>query len=230
VPGVAGHAALSAATNPVLRVASLIDRIAALEVEENEHQAFRLLCHTVAELTGGREDDPDNLLQPLGAFGQMALRGRRTAFVPTQVGAGKAPNYNVIPGEATLGVDCRYLPGGRRRALEALESVLDSDMTYELPATTLEAEAPADGPLVAAVLAATGSVDEECRGVLPYIMPAGTDAAALHPLGIRCYGFTPLVLPEGFDYPAMFHAVDERVPIDALRRGFEILERLVLDY
>jgi acetylornithine deacetylase/succinyl-diaminopimelate desuccinylase-like protein len=108
--------------------------------------------------------------------------------------------------------------------------VLDEDMTYEMPATTLEAEAPLDGPLLDAALNAIKQHDPECRALLPYVMPAGTDAAALNTLGIKCYGFTPLPLPDGFDYPAMFHAVDERVPVDSLRRGKEILETLLLDY
>jgi acetylornithine deacetylase/succinyl-diaminopimelate desuccinylase-like protein len=160
----------------------------------------------------------------------MALMAERTAFVPTQVLAGRPPNYNVVPGSAELGVDCRYLPGGRERALKALQAALDPDMTYELPATTLEAEAPYEGPLLDAALDALKRHDPKCRALLPYVMPAGTDAAAFHTLGINCYGFTPLPLPEGFDYPAMFHAVDERVPVDSLRRGQEILETLVLEY
>lgn len=230
IPGVSGHAAFSKLPNPVRRLGPLIERINRLRVEEERHEAFGLLCRTVAELTGGPEDDPEALLEPLGTFGRMALMGRRTEFVPTQVLAGRAPSYNVIPPVAELGVDCRYLPGGRERAQRALESVLEPDMTYELPATTLEAEAPAHGPLVAAALKAIQAYDAECRGLLPYVMPAGTDAAALHTLGINCYGFTPLALPDRFDYPAMFHAVDERVPVEALRRGKQMLETLVVDY
>ena len=230
VPGVAGHAALSDATNPVRRLGSLIERVGGIQVEEEPHEAFRQLCLRVADLTGGPEHNPERLLEPLGAFGRMALMGRRTTFVPTQTLAGRAPNYNVVPAVAELGVDCRYLPGGRERALRALESVLDPDMSYEMPANTLEAEAPVEGPLVDAALAAISEHDADCRGLLPYVMPAGTDAAALHTLGIRCYGFSPLPLPDGFDYPAMFHAVDERVPVESLRQGKEILETLVAAY
>lgn len=230
VPGVAGHAALSNASNPVRRLGPLIERIGALRVDEQAHPAFSELCRQVAELTAASTADPGKLLEPLGAFGRMALMAERTSFVPTQVLAGRAPNYNVVPGIAELGVDCRYLPGGRERALKALESVLDADMTYSMPATTLEAEAPFGGALLEAALSALKQHDAECRALLPYVMPAGTDAAALHTLGINCYGFTPLPLPDGFDYPAMFHAVDERVPVETLRRGKEILETLVLSY
>jgi hypothetical protein len=47
-------------------------------------------------------------------------------------------------------------------------------------------------------------------------------------LGIRGYGFSPLRLPADLDFPAMFHGVDERVPVDALRvRGAQALDRFL---
>ncbi len=56
-------------------------------------------------------------------------------------------------------------------------------------------------------------------------MSGGTDAKAFHELGIVTYGFAPLALPEGFDYNAMFHGVDERVPVSALEFGVSVLDR-----
>ena len=34
---------------------------------------------------------------------------------------------------------------------------------------------------------------------------------------MRCFGFSPLRLPADLDFAAMFHGIDERVPIDGLR-------------
>jgi hypothetical protein len=47
------------------------------------------------------------------------------------------------------------------------------------------------------------------------------------PLGIACYGFTPLALPPGYEHSAMFHGVDERVPVSALRFGVRFMGRLL---
>ena len=55
--------------------------------------------------------------------------------------------------------------------------------------------------------------------VLPYLMSGGTDNKALAKLGITGYGFAPLQLPPDLDFPAMFHGVDERVPLSALAFG-----------
>ena len=46
-------------------------------------------------------------------------------------------------------------------------------------------------------------------------------------LGIRCFGFTPLRLPPDLDFSGMFHGIDERVPVDALRFGTRVLDRFL---
>jgi acetylornithine deacetylase/succinyl-diaminopimelate desuccinylase-like protein len=53
--------------------------------------------------------------------------------------------------------------------------------------------------------------------VLPYMLSAGTDAKSFQQLSIRHFGFAPLRLPPDLDFTALFHGVDERVPVDGLR-------------
>lgn len=75
-----------------------------------------------------------------------------------------------------------------------------------------------DGDLVDAMNAALLAADPGARTV-PYMMSGGTDAKAFSRLGIRCFGFAPLRLPPDLDFAALFHGVDERVPVDALQFG-----------
>ena len=63
--------------------------------------------------------------------------------------------------------------------------------------------------------------------VVPYCLSAGTDAKWFSKLGIRCFGFSPLRLPPELDFSGMFHGVDERVPLDGLRFGVRVLDRLL---
>jgi acetylornithine deacetylase/succinyl-diaminopimelate desuccinylase-like protein len=37
----------------------------------------------------------------------------------------------------------------------------------------------------------------------------------------------PLRLPDDFDFTALFHGVDERVPIESLEFGVRVLDRLL---
>ena len=76
--------------------------------------------------------------------------------------------------------------------------------------------------IYAAIYAALLALDPDARTV-PYMLSGGTDAKAFARLGIRCFGFTPLRLPPDLDFTSLFHGVDERVPVDALRFGTEVL-------
>jgi acetylornithine deacetylase/succinyl-diaminopimelate desuccinylase-like protein len=59
------------------------------------------------------------------------------------------------------------------------------------------------------------------------MLSGGTDAKSFHRLGMRCFGFSPLRLPPGHDFVAMFHGVDERVPVEALEFGVRVLDRFL---
>jgi acetylornithine deacetylase/succinyl-diaminopimelate desuccinylase-like protein len=83
-----------------------------------------------------------------------------------------------------------------------------------------------DGALVDAMAAAVGAEDPGAR-LLPYMLPAATDAKSFARLGIRHFGFTPLRLPPELDFTALFHGVDERVPVDALEFGTRVLARFL---
>ena len=63
--------------------------------------------------------------------------------------------------------------------------------------------------------------------VAPYLMSGGTDAKHFNKLGLRSYGFAPLRLPADLDFTALFHGVDERVPIDALEFGARVFDRFL---
>ena len=54
-------------------------------------------------------------------------------------------------------------------------------------------------------------------------MSGGTDNKALSDLGIVGYGFSPVRLPEDLDFFALFHGIDERVPVDGVKFGVKVL-------
>jgi acetylornithine deacetylase/succinyl-diaminopimelate desuccinylase-like protein len=83
-----------------------------------------------------------------------------------------------------------------------------------------------DGPLVDAMAAALRAEDNGARPV-PYMLSGGTDAKAFMKLGMRCFGFSPLRLPADLNFAALFHGVDERVPIEGLKFGVRVLDRFL---
>ena len=85
---------------------------------------------------------------------------------------------------------------------------------------------PADAGIVEVIREAVRDVDPEAM-VVPYLLPASTDNKHLARLGISGYGFVPLRVPDHFDVFGHFHAVDERVPVDALHFGADVLARVL---
>jgi acetylornithine deacetylase/succinyl-diaminopimelate desuccinylase-like protein len=76
------------------------------------------------------------------------------------------------------------------------------------------------------MVAALQAEDPGSRAV-PYCLSGGTDNKSFSLLGIRGFGFAPLRLPAELDFSGMFHGVDERVPLDALRFGVRVLDRFI---
>ncbi len=58
-------------------------------------------------------------------------------------------------------------------------------------------------------------------------MGGGTDAESFHRIGIKSFPFAPLLLTPDLDYFGMFHGVGERVPVEGLGFGTQILDRFL---
>jgi acetylornithine deacetylase/succinyl-diaminopimelate desuccinylase-like protein len=100
------------------------------------------------------------------------------------------------------------------------------DIQIETLTRDIALEVDFTGPLVDAMCAAIISQDPEGIPV-PYLMSGGTDNKALSELGIIGYGFSPLRLPADLDFMALFHGVDERVPIESLHFGVRALDNFL---
>src|SRR5262249_11201293 len=125
---------------------------------------------------------------------------------------------NVVPGEASALVDVRVLPGQRDAVLARIREIAGPAVTIEIEDEVNAVETAFDAPVVDAMRSSIARYLPEAR-IVPYLLPAGTDNAMLAKLGIQGFGFVPLLLPADFDFPAMFHGVDERVPLSALVFG-----------
>jgi len=90
-------------------------------------------------------------------------------------------------------------------------------------------EAPAEGPLYESLAAAIRAHDPEGIPV-PMLVPFATDAKHLARLGVPTYGFSPLRQAAGERYLERWHAVDERVGLEALRWGLPVLYDAVLGF
>jgi acetylornithine deacetylase/succinyl-diaminopimelate desuccinylase-like protein len=212
--GTAGHGAKPNADNAVTKLARAITRIGDYQWPVRLIPTVRAAIDAIAEAL----DTPEDLDNPL-------VKGTiRNSTNPTMLSAGY--KVNVIPGAAVAYVDGRVLPGYADEFEQTLDELTGPDVSWEYAHREVPLEAPLDAPIVTAMTGALLAEDPDAH-VVPYCMTGGTDGKQFARLGMACYGFTPLVLPEGYDYYAMFHGVDERIPVSALESSVRIVDRFL---
>ncbi|MDT5036604.1 MAG: hypothetical protein QOE03_1789 [Micromonosporaceae bacterium] len=169
-------------------------------------------------------DDPELAIAKLGPIAAIIGATVRNTANPTRLDAGY--KENVIPSRAVATVDCRTLPGQSAVFEAQLRAVIGPDIEIEYIERQPPLETTFDGALVEAMAAALRAEDPGARAV-PYMLSGGTDAKAFAKLGIRCFGFSPLRLPPDLNFSALFHGIDERVPVEGLQFGVRVLDRFL---
>src|SRR6478736_4073483 len=224
--GRAGHGSMINRENAVTSLAGAVARIGAYDWPVRLTPAMRTLLASIGELAG-TEATPENaeaLVEEFGGAARMMGAVIRNTCNPTMLGAGY--KVNVIPTEATAHIDGRFLPGFEDEFFATLAALVGEDIDIDHISHQQPWETPYDGDLVDAMTRSILAEDEEAI-VAPYLMSGGTDAKHFRRLGLRSYGFAPLRLPADLDFTALFHGVDERVPVDALTFGARVFDRFL---
>ncbi|HKH08477.1 MAG TPA: peptidase dimerization domain-containing protein, partial [Agromyces sp.] len=227
--GVAAHGSRLVRDNAITKLAEAVATLGRTEWPIRLTDTTRELLGEIAGVLGvdPEQVSPDELALATGSASGFITATLRTTSNPTLLEAGY--KHNVIPDHAEALIDIRTLPGEEDAVLAEVQALIGDDIEIEVVHRDVGLESPTSGTLVDAVKRSLGTHDPGVP-VFPYLLSGGTDNKALSRLGIAGYGFAPLRLPEGLDFPAMFHGVDERVPLDALVFGRQVLRDLLLDY
>ncbi len=224
--GTAGHGSMVNKENAVTALAQAVSRIGSHQWPIRITQTLRLFLSTVARTLGKEFDEknPAPIVAELGSMARMIGATTQNTANPTMLEAGY--KENVIPQHARAVIDGRFLPGYEEEFLETIRELAGSDITVKPIIHDVALELPFTGELVDAMCAAIKDCDPEGIPV-PYVMSGGTDNKGLSKLGIAGYGFSPLKLPPELDFMALFHGINERVPVSAIHFGVEALDRFL---
>lgn len=151
---------------------------------------------------------------------------RNTASV-TMLAAGS--KINVIPGEATAWVDGRLAPGQTQESFAAeLREFIGAEVEIEVDQYTPPLEADADTELFRTIQAVMSEREPDAP-VLPYLMPAGTDAKHIVPRrpATQIYGFMPHRQQAGEEEMNLIHGHDERTAVEELLFATRVLYEVV---
>ena len=224
--GRAGHGSMMNDENALTALTEAVAKIGRHSWPQRYTKVVKELFKKIAEATGRPYDENDlrPLLKEIGPTARMIGATLQNTANPTMLEAGY--KANVIPGTATAVVDGRFLPGYEEELNSTIRNLIGPDIAIETISRDIALEVDFEGDLVESMCQAIKKFDPEGIPV-PYLMSGGTDNKALSELGIVGYGFSPLRLPEDLDFMALFHGVDERVPISGLEFGVNVLENFL---
>ena len=227
--GTAAHGSRVMHDNAITKLATAVATLGRHEWPITLTDTTTALVAELARILGEdpQKIGPDELVIATGTAAGFIRGSLRTTTNPTLLNAGY--KHNVIPDYAEALIDIRTLPGEEEQVLSEVRALVGDDIEVVVMHQDVGLENEFGGPLVDAM---TRMLDRHDPGapVLPYLLGGGTDNKALSLLGITGYGFAPLKLTPELDFPAMFHGVDERVPLDALVFGRRVLGDLLLEY
>ncbi|MGK2879738.1 MAG: M20/M25/M40 family metallo-hydrolase [Mycobacterium sp.] len=226
--GRAGHGSFVHDDSAIVKLTAAVSRLGAHRFPLVLTEPVAQFLTAVAEEAGHAFDpesaDLEGTINKLGTISRIIGATLRDSANATMLNAGY--KANVIPAVAEAVFDCRVLPGRQAAFEREVDEIIGPDIAREWITELPSYETTFDGDLVDQMTASLLTVDPYARAV-PYLLSAGTDAKHFARLGIRCFGFIPLKLPPELDFTALFHGVDERVPVDSLLFGAEVLDHFL---
>jgi acetylornithine deacetylase/succinyl-diaminopimelate desuccinylase-like protein len=242
VRGKPGHGAQPHGDNAVAHLAQVVERVAHRRLPMHITPTAAAFVRGIAQAVGGSQGVTLSALLHRAthdwALGQLIAHDEKRAqtlismfyntATPTQMSAGHAPN--VIPSTAEAVLDGRLLPGFDKESfLAELRPLLGEGVEVEVMGYGGPLEMPVDTPLFAAMAAGLRRHDPDAI-VLPYLLAGATNAKFAARLGIKTYGFSPFRLAPGEPFNELIHGHDERVSVQALAFGVQVLYEVVRDF
>ncbi len=225
--GRAGHGSMRNAENAVTELAKAVCAIGQHRWPERIHPSHQAFIDTIEELLDVKitYDNAEETLARLGSISRMVGAAMSNTVNPTGLAAGY--KANVIPGQATATFDGRFIPGYETEMLETIRELIGPNLRMETIAHAPAAEADFACGLLDAMEYSLRCEDPQAR-VTPYLPSTGTDGKNFaERFGINNFGFTPMKLPADLDFTALFHGVDERIPVESLSFGAKVLDHFL---
>jgi acetylornithine deacetylase/succinyl-diaminopimelate desuccinylase-like protein len=238
--GQPGHGSIRHSHNAVLALAQAVDRVAVkplpLHVTHTSREFIQRMAATL---------DPMTRVKLRALLNPLANRFVESRLPPGELAAGihamlhntvspsglKAGNkVNVLPSEAEATLDGRLLPGFDCESfLAEIRPLLGTDVEIDVQQYAPPLESPIDTPLFRAMETRIRQHDPDGI-VIPYMLSGATDAKFFSQLGVQCCGFTPMKLEPDEPFEQLIHAHDERISLNALAFGAQVLYETVRDF
>ncbi len=237
VRGPGGHGSIPVRGGAIVRLARLLQKLDRHRLPVHVTPVARLMFRTMASALGGlhglilgqliNSRLTDSVLNLLGERGRIFDPLLHNSVSPTILHGSE--KINVIPSEVSVELDGRLLPGYQPDdMINELRQIVGRDIELEV---IRHDPGPAEPDLGLFDKLASILREADPDGVpVPLLLSGVTDARFFSRLGVQTYGFLPMPLPEDFNFAQMVHAADERVPVDAVEFGANVLYKVLKSF
>jgi acetylornithine deacetylase/succinyl-diaminopimelate desuccinylase-like protein len=224
--GPGGHGSMPVRGGAMAKLARFLKRLDTHSLPFHATPPARLTFETMASALGGASRlVMSQLLNPVLSGSVLRLLGERRRFFAPLLRNTVSPtilqgssSFNVIPGEVTVDLDGRLLPGfGPDDLIREVRAIGGDEGEVEVVRFD-----PGPSSLDMGLFDTLAGILKEAdpEGVpCPLLLSGVTDGRFFSRLGIQTYGFLPMPLPEVFNFTEAVHAADERIPVEAVEFG-----------
>jgi acetylornithine deacetylase/succinyl-diaminopimelate desuccinylase-like protein len=235
--GTAGHGSLPRDDNPVEHLARAIYRLSQADQPVRLNATTRTYLNAIGKLPDyawvapmvAKLDDPATASRTAGEIRKRDPEIHamlRTTVSATMLNAGT--KINVIPNAAEAQLDARRLPTEtREEVFERFRKIID-DPAVTIEATSSQQPSTEPSSLTSPLYLVMEKVFHATAPnalVVPFLMRGTTDGAYLRAKGMAVYG-VPLFRKDG---DLRMHGNDERMSLDNLRSGTDLLRKIVIE-
>jgi acetylornithine deacetylase/succinyl-diaminopimelate desuccinylase-like protein len=230
IRGISGHGSSLTRGGTMAKLAEFLARLDKCNLPVHVTPAVEKMFKTLAEALGFpagfvlrqmlKPKLTNFILKILGKNGEAFAPMFHNTVNATVVRGGN--KINAVPSVVEVQMDVRLLPGfDPDDVIKELRPVIGRDVELELIVYDKGPSEPDMGlfDTLADILkeADTGGIP------VPILMTGSSDARFLSRLGIQTYGFMPMQLPEDIRLNRLAHSVDERIPLETLEFGTNVL-------
>jgi acetylornithine deacetylase/succinyl-diaminopimelate desuccinylase-like protein len=234
VRGQGGHGSIPVRGGAMARLARLLKQLDENDLPLHITPSARLMFEAMGSAMGGvpgfivgQLSNPalaGTMLKLLGERGKLFAPLLRNTVSPTILHA--STKVNVIPGEVSVELDGRLLPGfAPEDMLNELRQLVGEGVQLEL---LRHDPGPAEPNLGLFNTLADTLRQADPDGIpVPLLLSGVTDARFFSRLGIQTYGYLPMPLPEDMNFAQTIHAANERVPAAAIDFGTQAIYQVL---
>jgi len=237
--GPSGHGSLPRKDNALVHLAAAVAKLGVYEAPVKPTTVVRRYFEELAKVedpetakwmraleTPERMEHAARVLSEASAVWSSMLRN---SVAPTMLSAGI--RSNVVPSEARANLNIRLLPGESIEPLvEQFKKLVNDPQVRFQVGPALRPPAPPSSietDLYRTIERVSPTVFPGAV-VLPFLSPGATDSAQLRLRRVEAYGLLPFPLTE--EDERRMHADDERIPLEAFRKGIAYLYRVVEEF